>query len=279
MPEITANMVKELREATGLAMMECKKALVESSGDMKTAMDLLRIKSGAKATRIAGRVAAEGAIGIHVSPDGRTAAMAEVNCETDFVAKEQGFIAFVKQIAELIVQTNPLDDAALQNAKLPSNETVEEARQGLVGKLGENMSIRRYIRMQSSNRIAHYLHGNRIGVLVDFEGPEILGKDLAMHIAASKPAFVGKKDVPDDFIVQEREIQRAKARESGKPADIQNKMVEGAVSKYLAEITLLGQPFVRDDKLSVEQLLKSQNAKVVAFQLFIVGEGIEKKAI
>jgi elongation factor Ts len=279
MAEITASMVKELRERTGLGMMECKKALEEAGGDMKKAEDLLRIKSGAKASKVAGRVAAEGAIGIYVSPDRKLGALVEVNCETDFVAKDANFTGLVKSIAELAATRGITDVTALGQAKLASGETVEAARQALVMKLGENMSLRRVAVHKAKGTLAHYLHGSRIGVMVDLEGgDEALGKDLAMHIAASKPISVSKDQVSAELISREREIAKARAVESGKPANLIDKIADGSVQKYLSEVTLLGQPFVKDDKTSVEKLLASKGAKVHAFTLFVVGEGIEKKS-
>jgi elongation factor Ts len=279
MAEITASLVKELRERTGLGMMECKKALEEAGGDMKKAEDLLRIKSGAKAGKMAGRVAAEGAIGAYVSADRKLGALVEVNCETDFVAKDANFTALVKSIAELAATKGITDVAALGQAQLPSSQTVEAARQALVMKLGENMSVRRVAVYKAKGTLAHYLHGSRIGVMLDIEGgDETLGKDLAMHIAASKPISVSRDQVSAELIAREREIAKARALESGKPANIIDKIVEGSVQKYLAEITLLGQPFVKDDKVTVEKLLASKGAKVHAFTLFVVGEGIEKKS-
>jgi len=278
MAEITAGMVKELRERTGLGMMECKKALEEAGGDMKKAEDLLRIKSGAKAGKMAGRVAAEGAIGVYVSTDRMLGALVEVNCETDFVAKDENFTGLVKAVAELAAVKGITNVEALGQAQLPSGPTVEAARQALVMKLGENMSLRRVAVYKARGNLAHYLHGTRIGVMLDIEGgDDALGKDLAMHIAASKPISVSKDQVSSELISREREIARARALESGKPANIVDKIVDGSVQKYLAEVTLLGQPFVKDDKLTVEKLLASKSAKVHAFTLFVVGEGIEKK--
>ena len=279
MAEITASMVKTLRESTGLGMMECKKALSETDGDMKAAEDLLRIKSGAKANKAAGRVAAEGMIGAFVSSDGKVGALVEVNCETDFVAKNQDFIDFSKALAEFVSQTNPVDVAVLSNAVMGDGKTVEEVRHALVMKLGENISVRRMVRFQTEGRLAYYLHGVKIGVLVDMgEGDETLGKDIAMHIAASKPVCVSRDEVPAELIEKEREIYTAQAAESGKPANIVEKMVDGRIAKYLAEVTLLGQPFVKDPDQTVEKLLQSRKAKVNAFQMFVVGEGIEKVA-
>ena len=278
MAEVTAAMVKELRELTGLGMMECKKALSEADGDMKKAEELLRIKSGAKASKAADRVAAEGVIGLFVAPDASSAALVEVNCETDFVAKNDDFRAFANDVARIVGADDPADVAALSNKTLPSGETVEAKRVALVQKIGENMTIRRFARRQATGRIASYVHGTRIGVLVDVTGGnETLGKDLAMHIAASKPLAVSKEQVPADVVEKERTIAAARAAESGKPANIVEKMVEGSVAKFLKEVTLLGQPFVKDDKQTVEQLLKGKNATVHAFKLYVVGEGLEKR--
>ena len=279
MAEITASMVKELREMTGLGMMECKRALTETRGDIKAAEDLLRIKSGAKASKVAGRVAAEGAVGAYVSPEGKTAALVEVNCETDFVAKDTHFKEFVSTLAQCVAETNPANAEILAQSKLHSGETVEDARRALVMKLGENINVRRYARVETAGRVAVYLHGNKIGVLVDYQGgDEALGKDLAMHIAANKPLCVSKQQVPSENIAKEREIYTAQAAESGKPANIIEKMVDGKIAKYLAEITLLGQPFVKDPEQTVEKLLSKKSAKVNAFYLFVVGEGIKKKS-
>jgi elongation factor Ts len=278
MAAITASMVKELRERTGLGMMECKKALEEADGDMKKAEDLLRIKSGAKASKVAGRIAAEGAVAVFVSADGRTGALVEVNCETDFVAKDASFAVFAAATARTAAEQGIDSVERLAQAKLPSGESVESARQALVMKLGENMSLRRVALHRAQGRLAHYLHGNRIGVMVDLTGgDDALGKDLAMHVAAFKPIAVSKGEVPADMVAREREIARARAAESGKPANIVEKIVEGSVQKYLAEVTLHGQPFVKDDKISVEKLLASREARVHAFSLFVVGEGIERK--
>jgi elongation factor Ts len=278
MAEITASMVKELREATGLGMMECKKALAEASGDMKKAEELLRIKSGAKASKVAGRVAAEGAVSAFIAADRKTGSLVEVNCETDFVAKDANFAGFVKSVAEAVAKGDPADLQALANATVPEGPTVEATRQGLVMKLGENISVRRYVRVAAKGRLASYLHGSKIGVLVDYEGgDDQLGKDLAMHIAASKPVCVAKEQVPQDAIAKEREIYTAQAQESGKPDNIIAKMVDGRIAKYLAEVTLLGQPFVKNPDETIEKLLAAKQAKVHGFHLFIVGEGIEKK--
>ena len=279
MADITAGMVKELRERTGLGMMECKKALEEAGGDLKKAEDLLRIKSGAKAGKMAGRVAAEGAIGVYVSGDGKLGALVEVNCETDFVAKDANFAGFVKSVAELAATKGITAVDALAKAELTPGQTVEATRQALVMKLGENMSVRRVAVHNAKGKLAHYLHGTKIGVMLDLEGgDDVLGKDLSMHIAASKPISVSKDQVSAEMISRERDIAKARALESNKPANLVDKIVEGSVQKYLAEVTLLGQPFVKDDKVTVEKLLASRGAKVNAFTLFIVGEGIEKKS-
>lgn len=279
MAEITASMVKELREMTGLGMMECKKALAETDGDMKAAEDLLRIKSGAKASKAAGRIAAEGVIGAYISADGKCGALVEVNCETDFVARNEDIITFAKNLAELIATKNLTEITALGDASLSGGETVEEARKALIMKLGENISIRRCGRHATQGQLAYYLHGTKIGVMIDYTGgDETLGKDLAMHIAASKPMCVSQEQVSADVLAHERQIFTAQAAESGKPANIIEKMVDGRIAKYLAEITLLGQPFVKDPEQTVEKLLTKKSAKVSSFTMFVVGEGIEKKS-
>ena len=279
MADISASMVMELRQRTGLGMMECKKALTETSGDLAKAEDLLRVKSGAKASKAAGRIAAEGVIGLSVAPDGKVAAMVEVNCETDFVAKNDDFRAFAAEIAQVVVRDAPADVEALGGGKLASGETVEARRIALVQKIGENLSVRRFARREAKGRIASDVHGTRIGVLVDLTGGgETLGKDLAMHVAASKPVAVDRDGVPADVVAHERQIAAARAAESGKPANIVEKMVDGAVAKYFAEVTLLAQPYVKGDgKETVAALLKAQGATVNGFVLFVVGEGIEKK--
>jgi len=279
MAEISASMVMDLRQRTGLGMMECKKALTEAGGDLAKAEELLRIKSGAKASKAAGRIAAEGVIGLYVAPDAKTAAMVEVNCETDFVAKNDDFRAFAAEIAQVIARDNPADATALGTRSLASGETIEARRTALVQKIGENLSIRRFARKVAAGRIASYVHGNRIGVLVDLTGGEdSLGKDLAMHVAASKPMAVSGEQVPAEVVAKEKAIAAARAADSGKPSDIVEKMVNGAVAKFLAEVTLLAQPFVKGDgKQTVGQLVKAQGAVVNDFVLFVVGEGIEKK--
>jgi elongation factor Ts len=277
MAEITAAMVKELRELTGLGMMECKKALEEAGGDLRKAEDLLRIKSGAKASKAAARVAAEGVIGAYLSPDAKIGALVEVNCETDFVAKNEDFLAFAKSLAELVAKQGPADVEALATLVI-GGETVEARRQALVQKIGENMSLRRFVRLQTDAKLALYLHGAKIGVLVELEGDDETGKDVGMHIAFAKPQFMSKADVAPEAIERERAIQSARAKESGKPPEIAAKMVEGGLNKYLAEITLLGQPFVKDDKLTVEKMLASRKAKLRGYRFLVVGEGIEKKS-
>jgi len=266
MAEISAGLVKELREITGLPMMECKRALTESGGDLKKAEELLRIKSGAKATKAAGRVAAEGVIGAWLAPDHKTGALVELNSETDFVARNDDFVAFAGALAETVATRDP-------------GTKEEEKRQALVQKLGENITIRRFRRVQAKGKLALYVHaGSKIGVLVDYEGPEEIGKDLGMHIAFAKPAYMSQAEVPQEVVSEERRIQEARARESGKPAQIAAKMAEGALSKFLNERTLLGQPFVKDDKQTVEKMLAAKKAKVHGYAFFVVGEGIEKKS-
>ena len=278
MAEISASTVMELRQRTGLGMMECKKALTDAGGDLAKAEELLRIRSGAKASKAAGRVAAEGVIGLAVAADGKAGALVEVNCETDFVARNDDFRAFANELAQLAVREDVADVDALAQRKLASGDTVEARRVALVQKIGENISLRRLARMAAQGRIASYVHGTRIGVLVDYTGgDDALGKDLAMHIAATKPMAVSREQVPADIVAKERSIAQARAAESGKPANIVEKMVEGAVAKFLAEVTLLPQPFVKNDKQSVADLVKSQNARVNAFVLYVVGEGIERR--
>ncbi len=278
MAEITASMVKDLREKTDAPMMECKKALTEASGDMGKAEEILRVKLGNKATKAAARVAAEGIVATHIANDGKLGTILEINCETDFVAKNADFLAFASALASLVAEKNPADAAALSGLDF-KGASVEETRKALVGKIGENVSIRRFVRVVAKGKLASYIHGGaKIGVLIDIVGgDEALAKDLAMHIAASKPVSLAKEQVPVALIQKERDIAAAKAAESGKPADIVAKMVEGSVQKYLKEVTLLGQPFVKNDKQTVEQLLKANNASVASFALYIVGEGLEKK--
>jgi len=284
MAEITAGMVRELREKTDAPMMECKKALTEAAGDMGKAEEILRVKLGNKATKAASRVAAEGVVAVHIAADGKLGAILEVNCETDFVAKNADFLAFTGALAQLVADKNPADVAALSALAL-NGTSVEETRKALVGKIGENLSLRRFIRVAAKGKLASYIHGGaKIGVLIDVAGgDEALGKDLAMHIAASKPKALDASGVAADVIETERRIATEKAAEdaakSGKqiPPDILAKRVEGSVQKILKEVTLLGQPFVKNDKQTVEQLLKSKSANVASFTLYVVGEGLEKR--
>jgi len=278
MAEITAAMVKELREKTDAPMMECKKALTEAQGDLAKAEEILRVKLGNKANKAAARVTAEGVVGVHLSADGKVGAMIELNCETDFVAKNDDFLAFASELAGLVASAAPADVDALASLQV-AGQSVEERRKALIGKIGENMTIRRFVRVAAGGKVASYVHGgSKIGVLVDVEGgDDTLARDLAMQIAASKPKALDASGVPADYIEKERSIAAQKAAESGKPAEIVAKMVEGSVQKALKEVTLLGQPFVKDDKQTIEQLLKARGARVHGFTLYVVGEGIEKK--
>ncbi|GLR14295.1 translation elongation factor Ts [Chitinimonas viridis] len=278
MAEITAKMVAELREMTGLGMMDCKKALVEADGDLKAAEEALRIKSGNKASKVAGRTAAEGTVAAFVQ--GNIGALAEVNCETDFVGKDAGFLAFAQAAAEAIVAGNPADVEALGAVKTASGETVEELRKAIIAKLGENINVRRFVRFETQGQLATYLHGSKIGVVVDMTGGDaVLGKDIAMHIAACKPKSLDASGVDAELIATERRVAIERAKEAGKPEAMLEKIAEGTVQKFLKDVTLLSQPFVKDDKLSVEQLLKANNASVTAFTMYVVGEGIEKKVV
>ncbi len=277
MAEITAGMVKELRELTGLGMMECKKALEEAGGDLKKAEELLRIKSGAKASKAATRVASEGTIGTFVSGDGRTGAMVELNSETDFVARNPEFAQFAKDLAQLVATRKPADVAALSALEI-GGASVENTRQKLVQKIGENIGVRRFERIETDGKLATYIHPpGKIGVMVEYEGSPEVAKDVAMHIAFAKPKFMSRDQVAPELIAGERKILEARAAESGKPPEIVAKMVEGGINKFLAEITLLGQPFVKDDKQTVEKMLKAQGSKLRGYRLLVVGEGIEKK--
>ena len=279
---ITAAQVKELRERTGSGMMECKKALVDAGGDMDAAIEMLRKTGLAKADKKAGRVAAEGLIAVGVSEDGRSATLVEVNCETDFVARKAEFQEFANAIAHRILAGKPADIEALMDMPLQDGEqtSIELARKSLIASIGENINVRRYTRLDATKGIlAHYQHGVRIGVLVELEGGDAeLARDIAMHIAASKPQCVAEADVPGEVLQKEREIFSAQAETSGKPATIIEKMVDGRIRKFLAEITLVGQPFVKDPDQTVGQLLKSAGAGVVDFARMELGEGIEKKA-
>jgi elongation factor Ts len=276
MAEISAGLVKQLRELTGLPMMECKNALAETGGDLKKAEDLLRIKSGAKASKAAGRIAAEGVIGSFISADAKLAALVELNCETDFVAKNDDFVAFGKSLAETVATRDPANVEELSSLDLLGSK-VEARRQALVQKIGENMTVRRFKRMQAKGKLALYLHaGAKIGVLVDYEGGEEVGRDLAMHIAFARPQYMTKAEVPADVVSREREIQLARAKDSGKPEEIARKMVDGALNKFLGEISLHGQPFVKDDKQTVEKMLAARKAKVHGYAFLVVGEGIAR---
>ena len=279
MAEITASMVKELREKTDAPMMECKKALSEAAGDMAKAEEILRVKLGNKASKAASRVAAEGVVAIDISADGKLGAIIEVNSETDFVAKNDDFLAFTGNLARIVAKSNPADVAALSVATLDGG-SVEETRKALVGKIGENMSIRRFTRIEAAGKLVSYIHGgSKIGVLLDVVGgDEKLAKDIAMHIAASKPKSLDSSGVPQELLDTERRIAIEKAREAGKPEAMLEKIAEGTVQKYLKDVTLLGQVFVKaeDGKQTIEQLLKARSASIASFALYIVGEGIEK---
>lgn len=276
MAAITASMVAELRAKTDAPMMECKKALTEADGDMAKAEELLRVKLGTKAGKAASRVTAEGVIAAHVAGD--KGAMVEVNCETDFVTKNDMFLNLAAAAAKLVAEQNPADVAALGALAYSQDgfgPTLEDVRVGLIGKIGENMSFRRFVR--KAGKVASYVHGTRIGVLVEYTGDEAAAKDVAMHVAAMKPVALASSEVPAELIEKERSVATAKAAESGKPADIATKMIEGAVQKYLKEVSLFNQPFVKNDKQSVEQMLKEKDTTVTGFTLYVVGEGIEKK--
>ena len=277
MAAITAALVKELREKTDAPMMECKKALTEADGDMARAEEILRVKLGSKAGKAASRVTAEGLVGLFIAADGKQGAMLEVNCETDFVAKNDEFIKFVHDTATLAATRAPADVAALNKLALGAS-TVESTRAALVGKIGENMTVRRFARLDTVHKLASYVHGGRIGVLVEFSGKDEVGKNLAMHIAAAKPRALNSAGVPAEDIARERSVAELKAAESGKPVEISAKMVEGSIAKYLKEVALLSQPFVKNDKQTIEQMLQEQGAAIHQFVLYVVGEGIEKKA-
>jgi elongation factor Ts len=289
MAAITASMVAELRAKTDAPMMECKKALTEADGDFEKAEELLRVKLGNKAGKAATRITAEGVVTAFI--DGTTGALLETNCETDFVTKNDSFLALAKAAAELIARKNPADGAAL--AALPYSQdgfgpTLEDVRKGLVGKIGENMSFRRFKRFSGANKLAAYLHGTRIGVVVEFEGDEAAAKDVAMHVAAMKPVALAASEVPPELIQKERSVAMGKAEEdrkaaeaAGKPVqtpEIVAKRVEGGVQKFLKEVSLLNQPFVKNDKQTVEQMLKERATSIKGFTLYVVGEGIQKKA-
>jgi len=273
MADISASTVMELRQRTGLGMMECKRALTEASGDLAKAEELLRIKSGAKAGKAASRVAAEGVIGAWLAPDAKSGALVELNCETDFVAKNGDFLAFAAMLAELAAATQPADAAAL--GAVPG---IEAQRQSLVQKIGENITIRRVAHMRTSAKLAQYVHGGRIGVMVEYDGADDAGKDVAMHISFSRPLYLAKSEVPADIVERERGILAARAKESGKPAEIVAKMVAGGLHKFLGDNTLLGQPFIKDDKQTVEKMLAAKKTRLLGYRFLVVGEGIEKKS-
>jgi elongation factor Ts len=274
---ITASQVKELRQRTGAGMMECKKALVETDGDIEAAIEQMRKSGMAKADKKADRVAAEGAIIIQMDMDRKNAAMLEVNSETDFVSGGDDFKDFANAVCANVLNDKPADLDALSASTLESGETVDEARRALIAKIGEKISVRRFENISTSGYLGVYLHGSGIGVVVDMEGgSEELAKDIAMHVAASKPVCVSEEQVDPELLAKEREIFSAQAKESGKPDNIVEKMIEGRVAKYLKEITLVGQPFVKDPDTTVDKLLKANNAKVISFQRYEVGEGIEK---
>jgi elongation factor Ts len=271
-------MVAELRAKTDAPMMECKKALTEADGDMGRAEEILRVKLGNKAGKAASRITAEGVVSASVQ--GSTGALIEVNCETDFVSKNESFLAFVKSCADLVAAQNPADIAALSALPLSQDgfgPTVEDVRKGLIGKIGENMAVRRFRRYAGGGQLAYYLHGTRIGVMVEFEGSDVAAKDVAMHVAAMKPVSLSSAEVPADLVERERRVAAEKAAESGKPAEIVAKMVEGSVQKFLKEVSLFNQTFVKNDKQTVEQMLKAASTTVNGFTLYVVGEGIEKK--
>ena len=276
MAEITASMVKELRERTDAPMMDCKKALTEAEGDMSRAEEILRVRFGNKASKAAGRVAAEGSVGISISADGKTGAIVEVNSETDFCAKNADFITYVNELAAAIAKNNPADIDAVAKLALGTS-TAEDYRTQLVGKIGENITPRRFVCVAAKGKLTSYVHGSKIGVLVDLVGgDETLAKDIAMHIAAAKPKSLDASGVDAALIEAERRVAIEKAKEAGKPDAMLEKIAEGTVQKFLKEVTLLSQPFVKDDKQTIEQLLKAKSASVASFTMYVVGEGIEK---
>jgi len=276
MAEITASLVKELREMTDAPMMDCKKALSEVDGDLQKAEELLRVKFGNKASKVSSRVAAEGLISIAISSDGKQGAILETNSETDFCAKNDEFVSFTQKIANAILDSKPSDIEALKSV-LIDGTSVEETRSNLVGKIGENISPRRFVTGTSSGKYHSYLHGGKIGVLLDLDGgDDDLGKDIAMHIAASKPKALDESGISQDLIDAEKRVAIEKAKEAGKPEEMLDKIATGTVNKYLKEVTLLNQAFVKDDKQTIQNLLDSKGAKIHSFTLFVVGEGIEK---
>ncbi|MEJ2059537.1 MAG: translation elongation factor Ts [Gammaproteobacteria bacterium] len=276
---ITAAMVKDLRERTGAGMMECKKALTETNGDIEAAIELMRKSGAAKAVKKAGRIAAEGKIVVKTDDAGSKAVIVEINCETDFVAKDENFESFTDSVAQVLLD-HPMDDLdALLSHKLANGQSVEDARQELVSKIGENIQIRRFQRFETAgDNLGVYTHGTRIGVVVDLKGgDQELAKDICMHIAASRPVCISEEQVPADLVEKEKQIFKAQAEESGKPAEIVEKMITGRIKKYLAEITLVGQPFVKNPDQTVGKLLSEKGAEVIRFIRYEVGEGIEKK--
>ena len=289
MPAITASMVAELRARTDAPMMECKKALTEAEGDLGRAEELLRVKLGSKAGKAASRIAAEGVVAASVA--GTTGALVEVNCETDFVSKNDAFLGFARACAELVAKHDPADVAALSvlaHSQDGFGPTVEDVRKGLIGKIGENMTVRRFRRFAGDAKLASYLHGTRIGVVVQYQGDDVAAKDVAMHVAAMKPVALAAADVPAELVDKERSIASQKAAEDAEKAraegkapqspEIVAKRVEGAVQKFLKEVSLFNQPFVKNDKQTVEQMLKAANTRVLGFTLYVVGEGLEKRA-
>ncbi len=278
MADITAGMVKELREKTDAPMMECKKALTEADGDMGKAVEILRVKLGNKASKAASRVAAEGVVAVYISADQKLGAIVEVNCETDFVAKNDDFLAMAAKLAEMVAKDNP-DNVEALSALHINGVSVEETRKALIGKIGENMSIRRFVRVAAKGALSNYIHGGaKVGVLVDVTGGDaMLAKDISMHIAASKPKSLDSSGVDAELIATERRVAIEKAKEDGKAEAMIEKIAEGTVQKFLKSVSLLSQPFVKDDKQTIEQLLKSKGAAIHSFTLYVVGEGIEKK--
>ena len=279
MAEITASMVKELRERTDAPMMDCKKALTEAEGDMTRAEEILRVRFGNRASKAAGRVAAEGTVGVSIAADGKSGAMIEVNSETDFCAKNEDFLKFVGELAGLVATSNAADIAAVSALGM-RGATVEETRAQLVGKIGENITPRRFVKINAKGKLASYIHGSKIGVLVDLVGgDDALAKDIAMHIAAAKPKSLDASGISQDLIDAERRVAIEKAKEAGKPEAMLEKIADGTVQKFLKEVTLLSQVFVKDDKFTIESLLKSKNASVASFTMYVVGEGIEKAVV
>jgi elongation factor Ts len=268
--------LQDLREQTGAGILDCQKALTEAGGDKEKAIKLLREKGLAKAAKKSARAATDGTIGAYIHPGGKIGVLVEVNCETDFVAKNEDFLAFARALAEVVAKENPADVATLSKLSV-GGENVEARRQALVQKIGENITVRRLERLQAKGRLAQYVHGGKIGVLVDYEGAEEAGRDVAMHVSFAKPAYLTKAEVPAEVVERERGILAARAKESGKPEAIAAKMVEGGLNKFLAEQTLLGQPFIKDDKQTVEKMLAAKKSKVLGYRFLVVGEGIEKK--